>query len=266
MTMKNFLRKDFYFFLLNTHWTKLLGILFLLYVLGNSFFAWLFSRIPNSIEGRTPSFEEAFHFSVQTMSTIGYGSLSPSGTAANLIVFIESFIGLISVAIVTGIVFARISRPQAKIRFSKNVLRTKFDGVDSLCFRIGNTRGNDIVEAKVHLSALINEVTEEGEKIRRIHNLSLVRNYSPFFRLSWFVIHRIDKNSPFHDHLRLDEKFEGLMATVTGHDGTYSTTVYDQKFYEKSDLISNRYFADIMPEGRSDSIGVNYEKFDELKP
>ncbi|AYF43628.1 inward rectifier potassium channel [Halobacteriovorax sp. BALOs_7] len=259
------MRKDFYFHLLNTSWLKLVLIVFILYFIGNVFFGLLFTLIPNSIGGETPSFEKAFHFSVQTMSTIGYGALSPTGTLANFLVLVESFIGIIAVAVMTGIVFAKLSRPKARIRFSKNVLITKHDGIRSVCLRIGNTRGNDIVEAKVHLSALFNEVTSEGEKVRRIYNLDLKRDYSPFFRLSWLIIHPISETSPLFDYENSEHKLVGLMLTVTGHDGTYSTTVYDQHLYSREDIVKDKYFVDIMKEVTTNTYRIEYEKFDTLK-
>ena len=257
--------KDIYFHLLNMSWLKLILSIFLLYLFGNILFALVYTLIPNSIGGDSPNFEQAFAFSVQTMSTIGYGALTPTGLSSNLIVFLESFLGLIMVAVITGVVFARLSRPKAQIRFSKNVLNTKHDGVQSLCLRIGNTRGNDIVEAKAHLSALFNEVTKEGERIRRIYHLDLIRNYSPFFQFSWLIVHPINEKSPFH-HLNHKNGFEGLTLTVTGHDGTYSTTIYAQHMYGVEEMIKDRYFMDIMESAPSGSLTINYDHFDKLKP
>ncbi|EQC45580.1 ion channel [Bacteriovorax sp. Seq25_V] len=259
------IRKDTYYHLLNMSWINLILFVFILYVFSNIIFGTVYTLIPKSIGGRTPGFLEAFHFSVQTMSTIGYGALSPTGIIANIIVMFESFFGLIGVAAMTGIIFAKISRPKARIRFSKNLLITDHDGIKAACLRIGNTRGNDIVEAKVHLSALFNEVTKEGEKMRRIYNLDLRRNYSPFFKLSWLIVHNIDESSPLYNYENSTRSLVGLMLTVTGHDGTYSTTVYDQHMYGNDDIVRDKYFADIMREVSQGSFEIDYDKFDELK-
>lgn len=267
--IKNFkinnIQKDVYFHLLNMSWTKLVLSVFFLYLIGNLLFGFLFTLIPNSINGQTPEFEQAFHFSIQTMSTIGYGSLVPTGSLANFLVLVESFIGIIAVAVMTGVVFAKISRPKARIRFSKNILITNYDGIKSVCLRIGNTRGNDIVEAKVHLSALFNEETKEGERVRRIYNLELNRDYSPFFKLSWLIVHPINERSPLFDFENSERKLVGLMLTVTGHDGTYSTTVYDQHLYTKEDIIKNKRFADIMKEVSESNYTIDYDNFDSLR-
>ncbi len=259
------LKKDVYFRLLRMSWIKLIICIFIFYSAGNLIFALIYKRVPNSINNINPDFETAFYFSVQTMSTIGYGTLNPTGNISNILVLIESFIGLITFSIITGVVFAKLSRPVAQIRFSKKVLFTKYDGVQSICLRIGNMRGNNIVEAKARLSALFNEVTQEGEKIKRVYNLDLVRDYSPFFRLSWLIIHPINERSPLYFKENFEEVIDGIMLTVTGHDGTYSTTIYDQHLYLKEDLVKNKYFQDIMLEEKDGSMKVDYGKFDVLK-
>lgn len=262
--LKN-IHKDTYFQLLNMSWLRLVIIFFTLYVILNIFFGTLYFCIPSSINNTNPEFQTAFFFSVQTMSTIGYGTLSPSGLSANLLVVVQSFIGLMSVAVMTGVFFARLSRPSARIRFSKNILMTKQNGVDVVCVRIGNTRGNDILQAKVHLTALIHEKTLEGESIRKIHNLKLIRDYSPFFRLTWFISHPIDESSPLFHYQQVDQNLIGFMLTVSGHDGIYSTTVYDQHFYQKSDLVKDRFFKDIMHEVSENVFEIDYDNFDSLK-
>ena len=258
-------RRDLYFFALSTSWFNLIFLALFFYLLGNAFFAGIFTLLPRSINGQTPTFVEAFFFSVQTMSTIGYGSLSPTGVTANLLVTLEAFTGLIMVAIMTGVFFAKLSKPHAKIRFSKNILLSNFNGERTLCFRIGNMRGNDIVEAKINVSALINEVTSEGEKIRRIYNLRLRRSETPFFKLSWSIFHKIDEESPLWHFDKVLESLSAIMITVTGHDGTFSTTVYERHLYTQNDIVKDRYFVDIIRDHGPDNIEIDYSKFDELK-
>lgn len=258
-------RKDLYFYFVEASWLQLFVSFLLLYILSNVFFASLFLLIPNGINSSDGSFGDAFFFSVQTMSTIGYGQISPNGTLSNIIVTIEAAFGLVSVATVTGLIFAKISRPRAKILFSNNIIHSSHDGKDALSLRISNTRGNDIVEAKLTLSALIDEKTQEGESIRRVVDLKLIRSRTPFFRLSWLVTHIIDENSPFYN-LDIDSgNIPVIIASLTGHDSTYSNTVFSQKEYSYKDILHGVYFEDILYENSDGRVLIDYNKFNITK-
>lgn len=258
--------KDWYYHLLQTSWESLFMAIFAVYILSNIVFALLYMSIPNALIGiETLSFSQAFFFSVQTMSTIGYGALSPQGQEANLIVTIEAAYGIIGTALVTGLVFHKISKPVAKIRFSKNCLISNFDGIQTLTFRMGNTRGNDIVEAKVAVSALMLETTREGQSIRKVHDLKLRRAQTPFFKLTWSLFHEIDETSPIHNFNTEDTNLLAIAITVTGHDGTFSNTVYSRHVYYPHEIVRDRYFEDIMhstPDGRTK---IDYTNFDNFK-
>ncbi|MEZ4704160.1 MAG: ion channel [Bdellovibrionota bacterium] len=259
-------RKDFFYLLMEMTWPRLFGGIFILYILSNVFFAAIYMLLPYSISGlRSPHFWEAYFFSIQTMSTIGYGSLHPTSFASNVVVSVEAAFGLIGIATVTGIVFSKLSRPQAKILFSKNLLDTKMDGKRTLQFRIGNTRGNDIVDAKLTLSVLLDHMTAEGQDMRRIHELKLLRDRTPFFRLTWSVFHVIDETSPLFGMDLHEGSLRTIVATVAGHDGTYSNTIYSRYNYFPDDIIQNRYFADIMEVLPDGNLMIDYEKFHDLK-
>ena len=263
--LPNSFKKDLYFYFVEASWLQLSIALFFIYILGNVFFAGLYLMSPDSITNSTNTFAESFFFSIQTMTTIGYGALSPEGMYSNLIVTVEAAFGLIGVALITGLAFAKISRPNAKILFSKIMIHTKINGKKSISFRISNTRGNDIVEATMTLSALVDEVTLEGENIRRVIDLNLVRSKTPFFKLTWLVTHVIDQESPLFGLNLEPGTVPIIIASFTGHDGTYSNTVYAQHNYYPEDIIEDRYFADIMhnlPDGR---MLIDYDKFDSLK-
>lgn len=257
--------KDLYIYFLELSWRQLLFHIAILYLCTNLAFAILFYIFPNSINGMDQSFLTCFFFSIQTLSTIGYGALSPTGTVSNIIVTIEAAFGLLGVALITGVVFSKIARPYAKIRFSKNIILSKFNNEYCLSFRIGNIRGNDIVQAKVNVSALINETTPEGEKIRKVYDLPLRRSENPFFKFSWSIFHPINEMSPL---LNFDESIKNLMSivvTVIGHDGSFSSTVYSRYSYHPEDIIKDQYFEDILIDNMDGSVAISYEKFDQLK-
>lgn len=267
--VKNKFRKDIYYTFIESSWRKLIFTIFFFYILSNLVFGFIYFIIPGSINNQDHlSFYDAFSFSVQTMSTIGYGSLSPTGLISNIVVTLEAAFGIISVAIMTGLIFSKISKPHAKIFFSNKMIYSKINGLYHLTFRIGNIRGNDIVEAKVALSALIDESTVEGNEQRKVYDLKLQREYTPFFKLSWSIFHLVDESSPLFNILNrndADNKLRGLAVTVSGHDGTFSSTVYARYIYDLEDIHKDKYFEDILedlPDGR---VKINYDKFNDLK-
>lgn len=265
--VKNSFNKDLYYYVIEASWFQVYFLFLTFYLFSNLLFATLYFIIPNSLSGPTSlTFADYFYFSVQTMSTIGYGVLSPQGHVANILVTIEAAFGLISVAVLTGLVFAKISKPYAKIRFSKNAIINDFDGVPCLSFRMGNIRGNDIVEANVTLSALMDEQTVEGQSFRRIYDLKLKRSYTPFFKLSWTLFHPLDERSPLYKMNDQKESLQAIAVTVTGHDGTFSTTVYSRHLYSPDDIIENKYFKDILSFETGGKMTVNYNNFDTLVP
>jgi inward rectifier potassium channel len=263
--LPNDFKKDLYFYFVESSWYQLFIALFFVYILSNVLFAGLYLMSPDSIINATNTFSEAFFFSIQTMSTIGYGTLAPSGFYANMIVTIEAAFGIVSVACVTGLIFAKISKPNAKILFSRNIINSPMNGKNSISFRVSNARGNDIVEASISLSALVDEVSIEGSHITRIKDLKLIRSKSPFFKLSWLVTHIIDEESPLFGIDLSSGKIITIIASLTGHDGVYSNTIYAQKNYNYNDIVKDMYFEDIMfqmPDGR---VLIDYDKFNDLK-
>lgn len=259
------LKKDLYYFFIESSWPVIFITIFFVYIISNVFFAMLYVIATSSDLAQAMSMQDAFFFSVQTMSTIGYGVLAPQGVYSNLLVTIEAAFGIIGVALVTGVVFHKISKPNSKILFSDKIICSNFDGVKCLSFRIGNARGNDILEMKMNLSVVIDETTKEGSHIRRVKDLKLKRNTTPFFKLTWSIFHPIDEDSPLYGIDLKSNIIQSILVTTTGHDGTYSDTIYARYSYAASEIEEDRYFEDIMhtlPDGR---IMIDYDKFHKLK-
>src|SRR5208337_4984173 len=157
--------------------------------LANAAFALVYVLGGDSIENARPgSFTDAFFFSVQTMATIGFGKMVPRTGLANVLVTLESLVGLLGLAIATGLVFAKFSRPTARVLFSRVAVISPWDGVRSLMFRMANERDNRIIEAQVHVVLMRNEATAENVLVRRVHDLALLRHNNPSFALSWTAI------------------------------------------------------------------------------
>ncbi len=255
---------DLYLLLLVSSWWRLLIVLVALFVATNSLFAVLYLIGADNIENARPgSFADAFFFSVQTMATIGYGKMAPHTLLANVLVTIESLVGLLGIALVTGLTFAKFSRPTARVVFSRVAVVTRRDGVRCLMFRMANQRGNQIVEARIHVVLALTETTEEGEVIRRLHDLQVPRAQNALFALSWTAIHPLTESSPlFH---ATPESLAGaeaeIIISLTGFDESFAQTVHARHSYVVSDIMWNARFVDILsrtPDGRR---VVNYTHF-----
>ncbi len=263
------LRRDLYFFFLEGSWTRLLLSLIFVYIILNVVFAGLYLLEPGSISGNTTdSFAEAFFFSVQTMSTIGYGGLSPATDYGDLIVTIEAAVGLLGVALATGMIFAKVSRPQSSVLFSDKMVLTTRHGQRNLMLRAGNARGNEVVDASVTLTVLKEEISPEGHHLRRMHDMKLMRDRTPMFSMSWSIIHEIDADSPLADvdWDRPDDTILVFIVTLMGHDGTYGTTTYSRRLYYPDAVRVGERFVDVMSQLEDGRLMVDYGKFHDTVP
>jgi inward rectifier potassium channel len=246
------LRSDLYHLLITSSWPELLLVLICLYLAANALFAFGYTLQDDAIENARPgSFVDAFFFSVQTMATIGYG-----GLLANVLVTIETLVGLLGLAMVTGIVFAKFSRPSARVLFSRVAVIGVWNGMPALMFRMANERGNDIAEAQIHLTLTRQERTLEGESIRRFHDLELVRRQNPIFRYTWTAIHLITPASPLYGATgeSLAASAARVVVSLVGLEESYGQTVYARFDYRPDAVVWNARFVDLisdLPDGRS---------------
>ncbi|MEM9071286.1 MAG: low temperature requirement protein A [Myxococcota bacterium] len=258
------LRRDLYFYFMEGSWFRVFIGFALIFVFVNLIFAGLLMLEPGAVEGASPrSFADAFFFSVHTISTIGYGTMSPGTTYGDLIVTLEAAVGMIGVAIVTGLVFSKASRPKASVLFSRCAVLTTMNGRRTLSFRVGNARGNEVVDASMAVTVIKDELSPEGHHFRRIHDLKLKRDRQPMFVLSWAVFHEIDEESPLCDVNWEDpeESLMGIIITLTGHDGTYGQTIYARHMYYAEDLRVGHRFVDVISQLDDGRLMIDYTKF-----
>jgi inward rectifier potassium channel len=240
---------DAYHWLLTSTWRRFFLLVLGVYLAANGTFALAYLALGDAIENAVPgSFADAFFFSVQTMATIGYGKMAPRTLGANVLVTVEALAGLLGLALVTGVVFAKFARPTARVLFSDVAVVTRFDGVPSLLLRMANARGSQIAEASVHVVLLRSEVTAEGDSVRRAHELHLTRSRSAFFALTWTVIHPITPDSPLHRETAesLPAADVDLIVTLTGFDNSLAQTVHAQHSYRGDEVRWNHRFVDVV--------------------
>lgn len=260
---------DLYHLLLRISWPGFLSIVVIAYLITNACFAIAYLAGGDDIANAKPgSFLDAFFFSVQTMASIGYGAMYPKTLYSNFLVAIEALVGLIELAMTTGLIFARFSIPTARVMFSRVVVIAPFDGVLTLMFRAANQRHNQILEAQLRVSLVRDEVTLEGKSMRRIYDLPLVRNQTPIFGQTLTVMHPIDEHSPLYNATQstLLASDVAIVVILTGIDDTVSQTVHARHIYSAQDILCNMAFVDLffnLPDGRR---AIDYSHFHDVRP
>jgi inward rectifier potassium channel len=260
--------RDLYHRLLTMSWPRFLGLTVGVYLTFNTLFALLYLADPGGIaSAREGSFADAFFFSVQTLATIGYGTLYPRSLYANLLMTAESLSGIIGFAIATGVIFARVSRPTARVMFSRAAVVAIFDGMPTLMFRAANERDNQILEAHVRVALVRDESTAEGQVMRRFHDLKLAREYSPVFALTMTIMHPLDEESPLcgttPEMLRASNA--EIVVTLTGIDDTFAQTVYARHSYVAGEIHWNRRLADIIGATSDGRRAIDFGRFHETE-
>ena len=240
---------DVYHAVLNAPWWLFFLGLAAFFATINVVFAFLYLSDPNALAHmRHGNFWDAFLFSVQTIGSINYTVFVPQTIYANIIVSIEAFFGILTIALFTGIIFARFSRPYARVVFSKVAIITPFDGVPTLMFRAANQRGNQILDASITLSVARQQTTKEGITMRRFEELKPVRERTSLFALSWTVMHRIDETSPLFG-LTPDSCFDNqleIIALLNGMDETLADRIYARHSYTPDEILWDRRFVDVI--------------------
>ena len=249
-------------------WAFLLGLAFV-YLGLNVLFATLYLRGDGAITNARPgAFSDAFFFSVETLSTIGYGQMSPATLYGNVVMTVEALFGLTLLAVVAGLVFARVSRPTARVIFSKVAVVTPYNGVPTLSFRLANERRNQILEAQVSVTLVRDERTPEGEWMRRFYDLQLARQRSPIFAMTFTVMHPIDPASPLWNATAASLTAEAaeIVVTVTGIDETLSQAVHARTSYLAHEVVWGHRFADVFTQTEDGRLAIDYRRFHDTEP
>jgi inward rectifier potassium channel len=260
-----------YDYLLGLTWPRFLSYVAVVYIVTNALFAVIYvacgAHAVTGFEAEPVElrFVTAFFFSVHTLATIGYGSIAPANTAANIVVTIESLIGLLGFALVAGIVYARFARPRADIRFSEHAIIAPYRNITALMFRIANQRANELVDlqAKVILSRRKKNASSAD---RDFTQLELERSGVVFFPLTWTVVHPINDRSPLKGltHQDLVTHEAEFLVLLNGFDETFSQTVHTRSSYVAEDVIWGAKFKSAFTSADDGKVAVDVRKLDEI--
>jgi inward rectifier potassium channel len=264
---KGSLFHDLYYKVIKLSWTRFFIYAAILNIALNFVLASSYLLLGAKIENARPgSLWDAFMFSFQTSTTIGYGHFLPGNSIAHQLVVIDTLSGIFFAAIVTGLAFAKFARPRAKIIFSDKIILTTFDGKPALMFRLANARDNHIVDASLNVASLLPYTSSEGHELRRFYKLKLSPNSNPTFTLSWTAIHIIDESSPLHGLSFEDFSKENLVIFVssTGIDGVLSQMVHANYRYTSKEIIKAKKFVDILDYDGQFTYKVNLNQFHDI--
>jgi inward rectifier potassium channel len=243
-------RFSLYHSMLNYSRAKFLFIILSFYLAVNLFFAFIYLIIGignlGGIEQETEigKFWEAFFFSAQTLSTVGYGHVYPKSLLANTIAATESVLGLLTFAIVTGVMYARFAKPKAYIMYSKNALFAPFKSGTAIMFRMAPYKHNHLMDAEVKLS-LVMRIDENGTTTNRFYNLALEYSRVNTLTLSWTVVHPINEESPFYNITpkELVETQAEMLVFVKAFDESFSSTVVSRTSYTAHEFVYGGKFS-----------------------
>ena len=268
--LSKFNTADNYHKLITMSWTKFWILVIGVYVTVNTFFAIIYMIIGrDSLFGTHEDmglsrFGEAFFFSAQTITTVGYGHISPRGVAANSVAAFESMIGLLVFALATGLLYGRFSRPSAKIVYSKHILVAPYrDNEVGLMFRLANMRRNILIDLDMEVIFSYNEDVN-GKPVRRFFPLELERKNVSILTLNWTVVHPLNDQSPLHgmtlnDMIKSEAGFAILLKTF---DDAFSQTVHSRTAYPASDIVWGGKFRPVFDRADDGRIVLDLSKID----
>jgi len=260
--------QDLYHYSMMVSWPRLFATIVAFFLVFDVLFGCLFHLVPNCIANlNPPGFLGDFFFSVETLATVGYGDMHPQTVYGHTVAMIEIFTGLLMLALITGLMFARFSRPRARFLFSRYAVVRPMDGKLTLMFRAANERQNVVQNASAQLRMLRDDVTSEGYEIRRIIDLPLVRSQHPIFSLSWNIMHVIDDASPLrHETSQTLEDHEAVfILSLSGTDETTGQVLIARGEYPASAVRWNATFRNIL-EQDAGTLHIDFSKFHDVDP
>jgi inward rectifier potassium channel len=260
---------DLYYRSMTVSWPGFFASAALIFLVLNGGFASVYmlghDPIANAAPGR---FLDLLYFSIETLATVGYGDMHPQTDYGHVVATVEIFTGMSFLAVMTGLVFARFSRPRARFIFARYPIVGRHEGVPTLMIRVANARHNTISGAVARLWLIRAETTAEGQVFRRYHELDLRRSENPVFVLSWTVFHSIDETSPLY-RMTPDELATGdalLVLTLSGLDDNSAQQLNARQSYSHAHIRWGQHYVDIASDDDAGRLILDYGKFHDFTP
>lgn len=263
---------NFYHSLITMKWMKFNLIVLSAYIMVNLLFACIYFFMgQHSLGGMIyksefERFMETIFFSAQTLSTVGYGRISPTGYAASTVAAIEAFMGLLGFALATGLLYGRFSRPVAKLIFSDKILISPYRDGKALMFRLSNLRKSELIDCEINV--LIAHVEQiNSQPVRKFNTLKLELTRVNFLSMSWTVVHPIDEESPVKDWSMDDFKNRSseVLILFKAYEETFAQTVHTRHSYAFSDVVEGGRFVSIIKPSNNGSVVVELDRISEYE-
>jgi inward rectifier potassium channel len=268
LNAKKFDWRDAYHIILTLSWPRFAGFVFGVYLLINLVFAGLYVLGGRSIAEMSPgSFSDAFFFSVETLATVGYGHMYPETLYGHVITMLEIMVGMFGLAVITGLIFVRFSRPTARVHFSKVAVVAPFDGVPTLMIRVANLRHQPMIEAEFRMIMLRSHITVEGEEMRRFRPLKLEFSHSIVFPVALTLRHQIDEASPLYGMTQEDFQRDEIriLVSIAAVDDVIAAPVQSAVDYNYDEIQWGRRFVEIYDQNAEGVWTVDYARIDETE-
>jgi inward rectifier potassium channel len=260
---------DLYHRSMTVHWPGFFGSAALIFIALNTAFGLLYWLGKDPIANISPELPlplSLFYFSIETLATVGYGDMHPQTNYGHLIATIEIFTGMSFLAVMTGLIFARFSRPRSRFVFADYPVVAVHQGQATLMMRVANARNNTMSQATARLWLVRLEYTAEGHQLRRFHELKLDRQEHPMFALSWTLLHKIDENSALFEVTteELEKTDAALVLNVSGIDDSSSQSLHARKLYYHTDIRWQHRYQDITSISQQGRLLIDYGKFHDV--
>lgn len=260
---------DLYYRSMTVYWPVFFGSAASIFVVLNAVFAFLYWLGPTPVANVSTTLPlplSLFYFSIETLATVGYGDMHPQTNYGHVVATVEIFTGMSFLAVMTGLVFARFSRPRARFMFARHPVVADHQGQRTLMIRVANERHNAISQATARLWLLRLENMKEGNQLRRYYELKLERSEHPMFALSWTMFHAIDKASPLHGITAADlAATDGvLVLNLSGVDDSSAQHLYARHIYAHGDIRWNHRYKDITTVSEQGRPLIDYRLFHDV--
>jgi len=242
--------RDIFKYLVEISWTWFFTILFVGYIIFNMIFTIIYlyfgsENILGISPDNGPIFFQTFFFSIQTFTTVGYGTLAPVGITSQIVAAIEAFVGFMSFSLATGLLYGRFSRPRSKLKFADNFVFSKYEDGYSFKFKLTNLRDVVLQDVEAKIITMFNKENKEGNMVRTHYELPITLPKIDIMALTWTLVHKIDKESPFwgKNKEEIMKQHPEFLIFVNGFDEIYSERTRARKSYVVDDIIWNKNFA-----------------------